>query len=246
MMDEEIQRANARLAAANQELEAFCYSVSHDLRAPLRHIDGFSKLLLERYRKELPDQGRHYLDQVCASTRYMGALIDDLLNLSRVGRQEVKWQVTGFNSLVTEVLRDLRPQTEKRRIEWKIGNLPFIECDPALMKIVFANLLSNAVKYTRPRNPATIEITAATENGHPVVSIRDNGVGFSMKYANKLFGVFQRLHRQEDFEGTGIGLATVQRIIQKHGGRVWAEGELNQGAVFRFTLGSAADHDSYI
>jgi len=246
MLDEQIQKVNARLAAANQELEAFCYSVSHDLRAPLRHIDGFSKLLLERYREELPDQGRHYLDQVCASTRHMGALIDDLLNLSRVGRQDVKWQVTGFNSLVAEVLRDLRPHTEGRRIEWKIGDLPFVECDPPLMKIVFTNLLSNAVKYTRPREHAVIEITTATENGHPVVSVRDNGVGFNMKYADKLFGVFQRLHRQEDFEGTGIGLATVQRIIQKHGGRIWAEAELNQGAVFRFTVGSAADHNSHI
>ncbi len=241
-LNEELERRvserTAELEAANKELEAFTYSVSHDLRAPLRHIDGFARLLLERHLEGLSDKGKHYLRQVCSAARQMGTLIDDLLSLSRIGRQEVKWQVAGFNSLVSEVLTDLRPQMAGRRIEWKIGELPFVECDPALLKVVFTNLLSNAVKYTRPRDRAVIEVSATIDDEHPVIAVRDNGVGFSMKYADKLFGVFQRLHRQEDFEGTGVGLATVQRIIHKHGGRIWAEAELNQGATFRFTLGT--------
>ncbi len=146
--------------------------------------------------------------------------------------------MAALSSLVTEVLADLKAETQGREVEWKVGTLPFVECDPALMKQVFANLLSNAVKFTRPRPQAVIEVGAKTQDGQPVVFVRDNGVGFSMKYADKLFGVFQRLHRQEDFEGTGVGLATVRRIIQKHGGRIWAEAELDQGATFYFTLGS--------
>jgi len=161
-----------------------------------------------------------------------------LLNLSRVGRQELRWQIVGLDSLVEEARRDLKPEMEGREIDWKIGPLPFVECDPALMKQVFANLLSNALKFTRPRERAVMEVGTMTRDGQPVVFVRDNGVGFSMKYADKLFGIFQRLHRQEDFEGTGVGLATVQRIIRKHGGRIWAEAELNQGATFYFSLGA--------
>jgi light-regulated signal transduction histidine kinase (bacteriophytochrome) len=168
----------------------------------------------------------------------MGQLVDDLLNLSRVGRKELSLQTTGLNSLVEEVLSDLHPEVEKRQIEWKIGKLPFVDADPALLKQVFVNLLSNAVKYTRTREHAVIEVGSLNSNGTPGVFVRDNGVGFNMKYAEKLFGIFQRLHRQEDFEGTGIGLATVQRIIHKHGGRVWAEAELDKGAAFYFTLGA--------
>lgn len=237
----EAQQALARkadeLAAANQELEAFTYSVSHDLRAPLRHIDGFARILLEEHAGQLDGEGRHCLDRVCAGARQMGQLIDDLLAFSRVGRRELDLQVTGLNSLVQDVKAGLLAEAENRKVEWRIGQLPFVECDPALMKQVFANLLSNALKYTRPRECARIEVAQTKEKGRTAVFVRDNGVGFSMKHADKLFGVFQRLHRPEDFEGTGVGLATVQRIIHKHGGRVWAEAELNKGATFYFSLG---------
>jgi PAS domain S-box-containing protein len=233
----ELSVANEELAGANKELEAFTYSVSHDLRAPLRHIDGFSRLLLEEHSRELSDEARHYLERVRQGTRHMGNLVDDLLNLARVGRQELRRQVTGLGSLVEEVRRELEGELTGRAVEWRIGALPFVECDPRLMKQVFTNLLANAVKFTRPRKPAVIEVGGRTANGEPAIFVRDNGVGFSMKYADKLFGVFQRLHRPEDFEGTGVGLATVQRIIQKHGGQVWAEAELDKGATFHFTLG---------
>ena len=172
---------------------------------------------------------------------HMGMLIDDLLNLARVGRKQLSMQVTGLNSLVEEVRADLNRANPDRAIEWKVETLPFVECDPALMKQVFVNLLANAVKFTRPRKPAVIEVGVTSQDGARAVFVRDNGVGFSMKYANKLFGVFQRLHRSEDFEGTGVGLATVQRIIHKHGGRVWAEAELDKGATFYFTVGSPDD-----
>ena len=228
----ELSVTNQELGAANKELEAFTYSVSHDLRAPLRHVDGFSRLLLDEHSQELPEAARHYLQRVRDGTQQMGHLVDDLLNLARVGRQELKRQVTGLNSLVEEARQELQPETQGRQIEWRIGRLPFVDCDPALMKQVFANLLSNAAKFTRPRKPAVIEVGQVEVNGRSAVFVRDNGVGFSMKYADKLFGVFQRLHRAEDFEGTGVGLATVERIVHKHGGRVWAEAELDKGATF--------------
>jgi signal transduction histidine kinase len=238
--DQLAQQAHA-LEAANRELEAFTYSVSHDLRAPLRHIDGFSKILMESYAGSLDEEGRRYLERVRTATQQMGRLIDDLLNLARVGRREVRWQVTGLQSLVETTRDELRSEAEGRAIEWRVGSLPFVECDPALMKQVFANLLSNAMKFTRPRSPAVIEVGQRQENGRPVVYVRDNGVGFSMKYADKLFGVFQRFHRQEDFEGTGVGLATVQRIVHMHGGNIWAEAELDKGATFYFSLGSPGE-----
>jgi light-regulated signal transduction histidine kinase (bacteriophytochrome) len=169
----------------------------------------------------------------------MGQLVDDLLNLGRVGRREVSLQVAGMQSLVEEVIAGLESDCAGRDIEWKIGTLPFVECDTALMKQVFQNLLSNAVKFTRPRAHAVIEVGQQDNGRAPVIYVRDNGVGFSMKYADKLFGVFQRLHRAEDFEGTGVGLATVQRIVQKHGGRIWAEAELDKGATFYFTVGDS-------
>jgi light-regulated signal transduction histidine kinase (bacteriophytochrome) len=168
----------------------------------------------------------------------MGSMVDDLLNLSRVARKELNLQVTGLGSLVEEVLKDLKPEAKDRDIEWKIAPLPFVECDPLLVKQVFVNLLSNAIKFTRTRAHASIEVIQTNVDGQLATCVRDNGVGFSMKYSDKLFGVFQRLHRQEDFEGTGVGLATVQRIVQKHGGRIWAEAELNKGAAFYFTLGT--------
>jgi PAS domain S-box-containing protein len=240
-LEQRVHERTAELEAANKELEAFTYSVSHDLRAPLRHIDGFSKLLVEEHQAELSPDAQEYVATIRDSVLQMGVLIDDLLNLARVGRKQLAMQVTGLNSLAEEVMADLKRANPNRVIEWKIETLPFVECDPALMKQVFVNLLSNAVKFTRPRKPAVIELGVANQDGARAVFVRDNGVGFSMKYANKLFGVFQRLHRSEDFEGTGVGLATVQRIIHKHRGRVWAEAELDKGATFYFTLGSSDD-----
>ena len=236
-LEHRVLQRTTQLEASNKELEAFTYSVSHDLRAPLRHIAGFAKMLAEEYESRLDENGRHYLQRVSEGVQRMGQLVDDLLNLARVGRKELGLQVTGLGSIVQEVIADLKPETEGRDIEWKIGNLPFVECDAALMKQVFQNLLSNSVKFTRPRPHAVIEVGQKEEDG--VVFVRDNGVGFSMKYADKLFGVFQRLHRPEDFEGTGVGLATVQRIIAKHGGKIWAEAELDKGAAFYFTLAAA-------
>jgi PAS domain S-box-containing protein len=236
-LEQRVLQRTAELEAANKELEAFTYSVSHDLRAPLRHISGFSKILTEEYGSSLAPEAQHHLQRIQEGTRRMGQLVDDLLNLGRVGRHEVRLQVTGLNSVVHEVVAELTAECEGRQVEWKIGSLPFVECDPALMKQVFQNLLSNALKFTRPRSNAIIEVGQKDQDGTPVVFVRDNGVGFNIKYADKLFGVFQRLHRPEDFEGTGVGLATVQRIIQKHGGRIWAEAELDKGATFYFTLG---------
>jgi light-regulated signal transduction histidine kinase (bacteriophytochrome) len=240
----ETGRVNAELAASVKELEAFTYSVSHDLRAPLRHISGFSKILTEEHGAALPAEAQHHLQRVQEGTRRMGVLVDDLLNLARVGRRGLSLQVAGLKSVVDEVIADLAPECGERKIEWKIGDLAFAECDPGLMKQVFQNLLSNAVKFTRPRAHAVNEVGQKEENGIPVVFVRDNGVGFSMKYADKLFGVFQPLHRPEDFEGTGVGLATVQRIVHKHGGRIWAEAELDKGATFYFALGSSEKAES--
>ena len=234
---EETRRVNSELAASVKELEAFTYSVSHDLRAPLRHISGFSKMLTEEFASSLPEEAQHHLQRIEEGTRRMGLLVDDLLNLARVGRRDLTLQVTGLASVVEEVIGGLKPDVADREVEWKIGSLSYVECDPGLMKQVFQNLLSNAVKFTRPRPHAVIEIGQEDKEGASVLYVRDNGVGFSMKYADKLFGVFQRLHRSEDFEGTGVGLATVQRIIQKHGGVIWAEAELDKGAAFYFTLG---------
>jgi PAS domain S-box-containing protein len=229
-----------QLETANKELEAFAYSVAHDLRAPLRHIDGFSKMLGEHLGVEVDDSTRHYLQSIHESTKNMSQMVNDLLNLSRVSRKELNLQVVGLSSLVDEVLNDLKAETADRNIEWQIATLPFAECDPVLVKQIFANLLSNAVKFTRKTPRATIQIGQVVVQGQTAIFVRDNGVGFSMKYADKLFGVFQRLHRQEDFEGTGVGLATIQRIVHKHGGKIWADAELNKGAAFYFTLGAPA------
>ncbi len=229
---------NSQLETANKELEAFSYSVSHDLRAPLRHMHGFAKILLEDFGPSLDPSARHYLHRIYEATQHMGRLVDDLLNLSRVGRQALHLERTGLNALVEEVLTDLQGETRGRQVDWRVGSLPTVECDPNLIKQVFTNLLSNALKYTRPRERAVIEIGQMAADGRGALFVRDNGVGFDMKYADKLFGVFQRLHAQDDFEGTGVGLALVQRIVRKHGGEVWAEAELDKGATFYFTLGA--------
>lgn len=240
----ESRRANQDLAASVKELEAFTYSVSHDLRAPLRHISGFSKILSEEFGPHLPPDAQHHLQRIEEGTRRMGLLVDDLLKLARVGRCDLTLRVTELKSLVEEVIAEQAPERANRQVEWKIGNLDPVACDPGLMKQVFQNLLSNALKFTRPRAQAVIEVGQNNEAGSPVVFVRDNGVGFNMKYADKLFGVFQRLHRPEDFEGTGVGLATVQRIVEKHGGRSWAEAELDKGATFYFTLGYPRKSDT--
>jgi PAS domain S-box-containing protein len=235
-LEQRVIERTAELRAANQDLEAFTYSVAHDLRAPVRQVRGFSQVLVEDFGPKLHAQAREYLQDILEASETMGRLIDDLLNLARLGRQKPSLRVTGLKSLLDEVLEDLKSETKDRDIQWHIGELPFVDCDPALMKQVFLNLLSNAIKYTRLRKPAVIEVGKVTVDNQPTVFVRDNGVGFDMKYADRLFGVFQRLHRKEDFEGTGVGLATVQRIIHKHGGRIWAEAELNKGATFYFSL----------
>ena len=238
-LEQRVVQRTAQLEAANKELEAFTYSVSHDLRAPLRHISGFSKILAEEFAGSLPSEAQHHVQRIQEGTRRMGQLVDDLLNLGRVGRREPTLQVAGLRSIVDEVISSLKAEMADRQVQWKIGDLPYVECDTALIRQVFQNLLANALKFTRPRAQAVIEIGQEQGDGDSVVYVRDNGVGFSMKYVDKLFGVFQRLHRAEDFEGTGVGLATVQRIIQKHGGRIWAEAELDKGATFYFTLGNS-------
>jgi PAS domain S-box-containing protein len=239
-----VMERTAQLEVANKELEAFSYSVSHDLRAPLRHIGGFSKMLVEEFGATLDPGAQHYLERIQAGTQKMGQLVDELLNLARVGRHAINRQPTRLNPIVEEVVAMLEPESEGRQVRWEIGDLPLTECDPILVKQIFQNLITNALKFTRTRTPAVIEITHKKEEGQTVFVIRDNGIGFNMKYVDKLFGVFQRLHRPEDFEGTGIGLATVQRIVQKHGGQVRAEGEVDKGAVFYFTLGVAKQADS--
>ena len=227
----------AELKAANKELEAFTYSVSHDLRAPIRHISGFAKILVEKFRSSLPAEAHEHLQLIVEAAHRMGQMVDEMLKLARLGRQGLAVKVTGLNSLVEDVITLLAPETEGRQVEWKIGQLPFAECDPILMPQVFQNLISNALKYSRSRAPAVIEIGQTEKEGETVIFVKDNGVGFDMKYSDKLFGVFQRLHVAEEFEGNGIGLATVERIIKKHGGRVWVEAELDRGATFYFTLG---------
>jgi light-regulated signal transduction histidine kinase (bacteriophytochrome) len=233
---QQVQAANHQLRAANAELEAFTYSVSHDLRAPLRHIDGFADLLSSHANASLDDKGKRYLKTISDSAKRMGALIDDLLVFSRIGRGEMRNAKVDLNALVEEVIQELRMETQKRNVVWNRQELPLVDGDPSLLRQVFVNLLANAAKYTRPRDPAVIDIGSVVSNDEHTIFIRDNGVGFDMAYVGKLFGVFQRLHRAEEFEGTGIGLANVQRIVLRHGGRVWAEGKSGEGATFYFTL----------
>ncbi len=238
----ELVRTNVELAAANKELEAFTYSVSHDLRAPLRHIGGFSQILEEEFGPRMDPAAQQNLRYIQKGVQEMGQLIDDLLNLGRIGRQALREQPTELNLLVEAVLADLKQETERRQIEWKIGQLPSVKCDPGLVKLVFVNLLSNAIKFTRHQERAIIQVGQIRVKGEQVFFVRDNGVGFNMRYVDKLFGIFQRLHRQDDFEGTGVGLANVRRIIHKHGGRVWAEAEPYKGAAFYFTLGISQEN----
>jgi len=235
-LEHRVVERTAELTAANAELEAFSYSVSHDLRAPLRQIAGFSRILTEAYGKELNPEAQRYLQRVQDGAQHMGNLIDDLLNLARVGRQSVSRRATPLAGLIVLALETLKPEMPGREIEWQIDSLWTAHCDPGLIKQVFINVLSNAIKYTRVRKPAVIQVGQMTVDDERVVFIRDNGAGFDMHYAGKLFGVFQRLHSSQDFEGTGVGLATCQRIIHKHGGRIWAEAEVDKGATLFFTI----------
>lgn len=235
-LEQRIIERTSQLEAANKEMEAFSYSVSHDLRAPLRHINGYVDLLNSRFQENLPDKAREYLNTISNAAKQMGILIDDLLQFSRTGRQEMRKAKMNMNVLLNEVLDRIKPDIENRNIQWSVQEFPEVFGDYSLLKQVWINLIDNAVKYTKYTDSARITIGFRNESNNYTFFIQDNGVGFDMKYAHKLFGVFQRLHTQTEFEGTGIGLANVQRIILKHNGRVWAEAEPKKGATFFFTL----------
>jgi light-regulated signal transduction histidine kinase (bacteriophytochrome) len=235
-LERRVEVRTQELLAANKDLESFSYAVSHDLRAPLRHIHGFSEILRRDQQTTLSADGQHCLDCILTGVGRMEALVSHLLDLSRLSRQPVVRETADVKSLVVQAIGQLAPEIVEREIEWRIGKLPTWHCDSALASTVLLNLLSNAVKFTRHNSPAVIEVGEVVVLGVPVVFVKDNGAGFDPKYAGKLFGMFQRMHRQEDFEGSGVGLATVQRIVQRHGGKVWAEAAVNAGATFYFTL----------
>jgi signal transduction histidine kinase len=239
-LNQELTLRAAELAAANKELESFAYSVSHDLRAPLRHLVGYSELLQKHAPNSLDDKSQRYIQTILESGKRMGNLIDDLLAFSRIGRTESRTIAVDLQQLVKEVIAEIGAQTTGQDISWNVGALPICYGDRSLLKLVVVNLVSNAVKFSGKRRLAKIEIGSVDADGDKLeIFVRDNGVGFDMQYVNKLFGVFQRLHRTDEFEGTGIGLATVQRIVHRHGGTVRAEGTVDQGATFYFSLPKA-------
>jgi light-regulated signal transduction histidine kinase (bacteriophytochrome) len=245
-LEQRVLARTAELDSTNKELEAFSYSVAHDLRAPLRHMDGFIRLLKKHSWASLDERNQRYLGIISDSARQMGLLIDDLLAFSRVGRAELQLLPVSLQQLVQEAMQELREETQGRNIAWKISQLPEVMADRSMMRLVMINLLANAVKFTGKRERAEIEVGASSNEADGiVVFVRDNGVGFDMEYADKLFGVFQRLHPAEEYEGTGIGLANVQRIIHRHKGRTWARGEVDQGATFYFSLPKATEATTY-
>ncbi|MBN2383042.1 PAS domain S-box protein [bacterium] len=235
-LDRDLQDRITALEAVNKELEAFAYSVSHDLRAPQRHIDGFLELLEKKAGATLDQQSRHYLDNSITSAKKLGQLIEALQAFSRIGRQAMSVGEVALGDITPRVIAELEPLVEKRRIRWLINDLPVVRGDAPMLRVVLMNLISNALKFTRQEDPTIIQVGSESRAGEIVVYVRDNGVGFDQKYADKLFGVFQHLHRSDEFEGTGMGLAIVRRIIYRHGGRVWAEGRLGHGATFYFSL----------
>jgi PAS domain S-box-containing protein len=235
-LNQELVKRSAELEAINKELEAFAYSVSHDLRAPLRHMAGYAELLQKKTSSVIDQKGTHFIAMILDSAKRMGNLIDDLLAFSRIGRAETQNSRVNMDQAVREALTQVRQETDGRKIAWKIGALPEFYGDRSMLMLVLINLISNAIKFTRTRTQAEIEIGCSEGDGDElIVFVKDNGVGFDMKYVNKLYGVFQRLHQSGEFEGTGIGLATVQRIIHRHGGKVWAEGTVGGGATFYFS-----------
>jgi PAS domain S-box-containing protein len=237
-LEAQVAERTRELEVVNQDLEAFAYSVSHDLRAPLRHASGFAELLRRHSGDSLDEKGRDYIAKIQSATTRMGRLIDDLLAFSRTGRTAFRKQVVSLDDLVREAQRDLSAEAAGRDVVWETPPLGEVHADPALLRLVLLNLLSNALKYTRGRSPARIEVAAHEESpgGEVVVRVRDNGVGFDMQFADKLFGVFQRLHSSDAFEGTGIGLANVRQIVRRHGGRTWAHATPGEGAEFFFSL----------
>jgi PAS domain S-box-containing protein len=235
-LEQKVVDRTAQLEASIKELEDFTYSVSHDLRAPFRHIIGFTKLLKERASQSLDEESMHYLNIISDSTKYMGRLQDDILDFIRAGRTKMSKSKVRLDKLVKEAIDTMGKETKGRDIVWKVDGLPEVDGDPNMLRDVLVNLISNALKFTRPRPQAIIEIGCTSGDQEEVFYVRDNGVGFDMKYGNKLFSVFHRLHSPDEFEGTGIGLANVRRIIERHGGRNWAEGKVNEGATFYFTI----------
>jgi len=235
-LEQRVRERTAQLLAANQEMQAFSYSVSHDLRAPLRHIAGFTGLLEGSPAVKADPEAVRFIGIVSDAVRKMGQLIDDLLLFSRMGRIEMRRTRVAMRQLIEDARAELQPDTKEREIEWRIESIPEVQGDPVMLRQVWVNLLGNAVKYTRRQPRAVIEVTCRQNNGDWVFAVKDNGAGFDMKYADKLFGVFQRLHREEEFEGTGIGLANVRRIVHRHGGLTWAVGAVNRGATFSFSL----------
>jgi chemotaxis family two-component system sensor kinase Cph1 len=233
---EELAQLADQLQKSNKELEAFSYSVSHDLRAPLRHIAGYAELLTDIEAGNLSQRGQRFLDTIGESAKFAGTLVDNLLSFSQMGRSAMRLSEVNLLAMIEAICREMRPDYEGREIHWNIKPLPIVIADPAFLHLAMRNLLANAIKYTRKQAVAEIEVDALERERDVVISVRDNGVGFDMQYAGKLFGVFQRLHRMEEFEGTGIGLANVRRIIERHDGSVWAEGTLNKGATFYFSL----------
>ena len=238
-LEEKVKERTSQLEISNQELESFSYSVSHDLRAPLRHVHGFVELLSNHLQGNMDDKSEHYLKVISSASKDMGQLIDDLLSFSRMGKNQIENSKVDLNIIIKDIITALQPDMKDREVHWNISELPTVKGDVNMIRLVFVNLISNALKFTRLKSPAMIEIGSELDTeikNHVIIYIKDNGAGFDMQYKEKLFCVFQRLHSHRDYEGTGIGLANVKRIIQRHGGRVWADGVTGEGAVFYVTL----------